>query len=93
MYPTKCYCGADGRYHNYSNGVWGVTCGKRGCLNAPQTTTVGTTTPLTPPKGERMPDTDENWEHLAELYGKTIEAQKDEISRLKRKINKLEQRR
>lgn len=43
-------------------------------------------------KGQPMPDTREGWKHLADQYAKTIVQQKDEISRLKRKINKLEQR-
>lgn len=48
--------------------------------------------PITPPKGQPMPQTMENWKNLAELYGKTIQTQTDEIILLKQRVNKLEQR-
>lgn len=46
----------------------------------------------TPAKGDAMPDTLEAWKHLYGLAGKLMLRQKDEISRLKQRINKMEQK-
>lgn len=46
-----------------------------------------------PARGQPMPDTMEGLRHLTDQYAKTIVEQKDEISRLKVKLNKAEQRR
>jgi len=48
--------------------------------------------PITPPKGQPMPQTVEYWEHLAELYGNTIKRQDAKIERLMLKNNQLRQK-
>ena len=48
--------------------------------------------PPTPARGEAMPQTREYWEKRAETDQELILSQRDEISGLKRKINKLEQK-
>ena len=42
-------------------------------------------------KGEAMPQTVEQWQYMQALTEKAMFRDKEEISRLKRKINKLEQ--
>jgi hypothetical protein len=42
-------------------------------------------------RGEAMPDTKGSWQYLSDQYARVITEQKEEISRLKIKINKLEQ--
>jgi len=51
-------------------------------------------TPATamPAKGQPIDHTLESWKYLASTYANTIVDMRDEISRLKRKINKLEQK-
>jgi len=49
--------------------------------------------PRTPARGDPMPQTREYWEKRAMDDQDVILAQRDEISRLKQKINKLEQKR
>lgn len=44
------------------------------------------------PKGEPMPQTVEEWEYLANQYEKAMLEMKNEITSLKQRINKLEQR-
>jgi len=44
-------------------------------------------------KGESMPQTVEQWQYMQALTEKAMLRDKEQISRLKRKINKLEQRR
>ncbi len=51
-----------------------------------------TTEPLMPAKGQPMGDMREDWKYLAGVYAGSIVDMKDEISFLKRKINKLEQK-
>lgn len=46
----------------------------------------------TPAKGEPMPQTIESWQKLYGLAEKAMLKDKGEISRLKQKINQLEQR-
>ena len=48
--------------------------------------------PITPPKGEPMPQTREYWEKRAEMDQELILEQKEEIAWLKQRINKLEQK-
>ncbi len=48
--------------------------------------------PTMPAKGQSMDHTTESWKYLAELYANSLLDMKDEISFLKRKINKLEQK-
>jgi len=48
--------------------------------------------PLTPPRGEPMPQTQEYWEKRAAMDQELILEQRDEINRLKCKVNKLEQK-
>lgn len=43
-------------------------------------------------KGQPMADTTESWKYLAELYADSIVDMRSEISFLKIKINKLEQK-
>jgi hypothetical protein len=45
------------------------------------------------PKGTPMPQTVEEWKYLAGLFEEKIMEDKETISKLKQKINKLEQRR
>lgn len=45
-----------------------------------------------PAKGQPMGDTRDNWKYLAELYANSLVDMRAQISRLKQKINKLEQR-
>ena len=47
--------------------------------------------PLTPSRGESMPQTREYWEKRAAMDQELILEQRDEINKLKQKINKLEQ--
>jgi len=47
---------------------------------------------ITPPKGDPMPQTVEAWEHLYGLSEQAMERQRDEISKLKQRINKLQQK-
>jgi hypothetical protein len=49
--------------------------------------------PLTPAKGEPMPQTREYWEKRAESDQELLLQQRDYIIKLKQKINKLEQAR
>jgi len=44
-------------------------------------------------KGESMPQTVEQWQYMQALTENAMLRDKEQISRLKRKINKLEQRR
>jgi len=44
---------------------------------------------MTPKKGDPMPQTLENWRYLYGLAEKAMLRDKDEISRLKQKIEKL----
>ncbi|MCP4489818.1 MAG: hypothetical protein GY820_21245 [Gammaproteobacteria bacterium] len=44
------------------------------------------------PRGKRMPDSMEEWRYLAGLYADEIIHKKEEISILKTRINKLEQK-
>ncbi len=46
---------------------------------------------ISPPKGDPMPQTVEAWERLYGLSEQAMLRQKDEISQLKQRINKLEQ--
>ena len=48
--------------------------------------------PITPPKGERMPDTKEYWEKRAAMDLELIMEMKKEISRLKQANNNLKQK-
>lgn len=48
--------------------------------------------PMTPARGESMPQTQEYWEKRADMDQELILEQRDEINKLKQKINKLEQR-
>jgi Tfp pilus assembly protein PilN len=43
-------------------------------------------------KGELMPDTRAHWKGLANLYAGKIEEDRSTISKLKEKVNKLEQK-
>jgi hypothetical protein len=47
---------------------------------------------LTPTKGERMEMTEENFSRVIAMRDEIIFEQKDEISKLKMKVNKLQQR-
>jgi len=49
--------------------------------------------PRTPPRGQAMPETVEAYKALAARDLELIMEQKEEISRLKQKVNKLEQKR
>ena len=49
--------------------------------------------PITPPKGEKMPQTREYWEKRADMDQELILKQRDEIGELKQRINKLQQER
>ena len=44
------------------------------------------------PKGEKMPDTVEEWEYLCNKYAELIDEQKAEIERLKYKVTNHSQR-
>ena len=44
------------------------------------------------PKGERMPDTVEEWRYLSSLYADKITEDRKTIEKLKQRINKLEQK-
>ena len=44
------------------------------------------------PKGDKMPDTVEEWEYLCNKYAELIDEQKAEIERLKYKVNNHSQR-
>jgi len=46
-----------------------------------------------PPRGQSVPDTMEAWKHHAHLMADLAETQREELSRLKAKINKLQQSR
>lgn len=48
--------------------------------------------PLTPAKGDPMPQTREYWEKRADMDQALILKQRDEIGRLKYKVNQLEQK-
>ncbi len=48
-------------------------------------------TPLTPAKGEPMPQTREYWEKRAQMDQEIILEQKAEIGKLNAKVNKLQQ--
>jgi len=48
--------------------------------------------PTMPAKGQPMGSTGEDWKYLAELYADSIVDMRHEISLLKMKINKLEQK-
>lgn len=48
--------------------------------------------PITPPKGERMPMTEEHFVKVCAMRDELILEQKDEISKLKTKVNKLQQK-
>ena len=50
------------------------------------------TSPPRPSNDQQMASTLENWKYLAELYAGSLVDMRDEISLLKRKINKLEQK-
>lgn len=45
-----------------------------------------------PPKGQRMLETRGQFERMAELYEKALLEREEEISRLRCKVNKLEQK-
>lgn len=47
--------------------------------------------PITPPKGEPMPQTREYWEKRADMDHELIRLQRDEINALKQRINQLQQ--
>ena len=47
---------------------------------------------LTPPKGEKMPMTEEHFQKVIAMDQELILEQKDEIAKLKMKVNKLQQR-
>ena len=47
---------------------------------------------LTPTKGERMPMTEEHFDKVIAMRDELIFEQKDEIAKLKMKVNKLQQR-
>lgn len=49
--------------------------------------------PLTPARGESMPQTQEYWEKRAAMDQELILEQRDEINKLKQKINQMEQER
>jgi hypothetical protein len=53
---------------------------------------VFTQAPSMPAKGQPMGDTREDWRYLAELYADSLVDMRSEISFLKMKINKLEQK-
>ncbi len=44
------------------------------------------------PKGEKMPDTVPEWQHLADLYSDVIGTLTTENSKLRAKVNQLEQK-
>jgi len=48
--------------------------------------------PITPPKGERMPMTEAHFNKVITMRDELIFEQKDEISKLKTKVNKLQQK-
>ena len=47
---------------------------------------------LTPPKGEKMPMTEEHFQKIIAMDQELILEQKDEIAKLKMKVNKLQQK-
>jgi hypothetical protein len=47
---------------------------------------------ISSPRGEPIADTKESWKHHAYLLGDLIIEQKEIISQLKMRVNKLEQR-
>ena len=47
---------------------------------------------LTPTKGERMPMTEEHYHKVIAMRDELIFEQKEEISKLKRKINRMQQK-
>ena len=49
-------------------------------------------TTLTPAKGEKMPMTEEHFYKVITMRDELIFEQKDEIAKLKSKVNKLQQR-
>ncbi len=54
---------------------------------------VFTPAPSMPAKGQPMDDSREGWKYLANVYAGSIACMRDENSRLRRKIDKLEQKR